>query len=77
MGAPENPVWGMIRLALSSPAELAIVQMQDYLELGGESRMNFPGTRSESNWSWRAKEGFCTERLAKKIKNMTCTYGRF
>lgn len=77
MGNPENPVWGMIRLALSSVSDLAIVQMQDYLELGGESRMNFPGTRSGSNWCWRAKEGFCTAALAEKIRNITCTYGRF
>ena len=77
MGESENPIWGMIRLALSSPADLAIVQMQDYLELGEEGRMNFPGTRSDRNWSWRAKTGFCTEALAEKIKTMTCTYGRF
>ena len=77
MGNPVNPVWGMIRLCLSSPADLAVVQMQDYLELGEEARMNFPGTRSESNWSWRAEKGFCTDALAAKIKTLTCTYGRF
>jgi len=77
MGNPENPVWGMIRLALSSVADLAIVQIQDYLELGEEGRMNFPGTHSSSNWSWRTEAGFCTDALAEKIKNMTCTYGRF
>ena len=77
MGNPENPVWGMIRLAFSSVSDLTIVQMQDYLELGGESRMNFPGTRDSSNWSWRAKEGFCTEALAERIRNITSTYGRF
>ncbi len=76
MGNPENPVWGMIRLCLSSVADLAIIQMQDYLELGGESRMNFPGTRNGSNWCWRAKSGFCRETLAEKIKTLTCTYGR-
>ena len=77
MGESENPIWGMIRLALSSPADLAIVQMQDYLELGGEARMNFPGTRSSSNWSWRADPDFGTAELAEKIKLMVCTYGRF
>ena len=77
MGEAENAIWGMIRLALSSPADLAIVQMQDYLELGEEGRMNFPGTRSSSNWSWRATEDFCTETLAERIKIMTSTYGRF
>ena len=77
MGEAANPVWGMIRLCLSSPADLAIVQLQDYLELGAEARMNFPGTRSDRNWSWRVKEGSCTEALAEKIRSITCTYGRF
>ena len=77
MGEPDDPVWGMIRLCLSSPADLAIVQMQDYLALGAEARMNTPGTRSDHNWTWRVKEGFCTEQLAERIKTETSTYGRF
>ena len=77
MGDPANPVWGMISLCLSSPADLAIVQMQDYMELGAEGRMNTPGTCNGQNWSWRMKPGSCTENLAEKIKKLTCTYGRF
>lgn len=76
MGYPENLIWGMIRLCLSSPSDLAIVQMQDYLELGAEARMNTPGTCNQYNWSWRAKSGFCTEQLAERIKEMSYTYGR-
>ncbi len=76
MGQPENPVWGMIRLCMASVSDLAVVQMQDYLELGGEARMNFPGTRTGSNWTWRAEKNFCTEELAAKIAKLTCTYGR-
>lgn len=77
MGHPQNSVWGMIRLCMASVSDLAIVQMQDYLELGGEGRMNFPGTRSDSNWTWRAKPGFCSDTLAEKIRSITRTYGRF
>ena len=50
--------------------------MQDYLELGSEARMNFPGTLSSANWTWRAVEGFDSDRLAKKIRKMTGLYGR-
>lgn len=76
MGEPQNPVWGMIRLCMSSVSELAVVQMQDYLELGGEARMNFPGTRTGSNWTWRASPGFISEQLAEKIAELTRIYGR-
>lgn len=77
MGEPANPVWKMIRLCQSSPADLAIVQMQDYLELGAEGRMNTPGTCNGKNWSWRMKPEACTDILAGRIREMTCTYGRF
>ena len=76
MGEPANPVWGMIRLCLSSPADLAIVQLQDYLELGAEGRMNTPGIPS-NNWVWRTNPDACSDALAEKIKTMTCTYGRY
>jgi 4-alpha-glucanotransferase len=40
-----NPdvVWAMIREAVASQADTAIVPAQDLLELGSEARMNFPG----------------------------------
>ena len=41
-----------IRHTLSSPANLAIVSLQDYLELGDEARINTPGT-AVNNWKWR------------------------
>ena len=42
----------MIRLARESPANLAIIPLQDILELGSEARMNTPGT-AHGNWSWK------------------------
>jgi len=45
----EGYVWGTIRSAMSSVSDLCVVQMQDYLNLGGDARMNFPGTTG-SNW---------------------------
>ncbi len=76
MGNPQNPVWGMIRLCLASVSDLAIVQMQDYLELDKAARMNFPGTFTGDNWTWRAEAGFMTDALARRIYAMADTYGR-
>ncbi len=72
----EGYVWGMLRGCMSSVSDLCVVQMQDWLGLGREARMNFPGTLSANNWTWRAGEGFLTEALAKKIRSMTERYGR-
>lgn len=42
----------MIRLAIESPAGMAIIPMQDIMELGTNARMNTPGT-AHGNWKWR------------------------
>ena len=68
-------VTGMLRGGMSSPSELFMAQMQDWLFLGGESRMNSPG-RLGGNWQWRMKSGAITPRLTKKIARMTEIYGR-
>ena len=72
----EGYVWGMIRGAMGSVSKLCVVQMQDYLELGKEARMNYPGTLSMDNWTWRAADGFATPELAKRIRGITKLYGR-
>ena len=72
----EGPAWGLIRGAMGSVSRLCIIQMQDYLELGGTARMNFPGTLSSGNWTWRARPGFITEALTNRILEITKRYGR-
>lgn len=72
----EGMAWGVIRTAMSSVSDLCVIPMQDYLNLGGEARMNFPGTLSDSNWTWRAKDGMITKSLAKKIREITGLYDR-
>lgn len=67
--------WGIIRGGMSSVAELFVVQMQDYLGLDSEARMNTPGILG-GNWQWRALREQLTPELAKKIAEMTCLYGR-
>ena len=73
---PRDYVWDTIRTALASVSDLAMIQMQDVLDLGEEGRMNFPGTLSDSNWTWRVKDGIMTPGLAKKLQNLTKLYGR-
>ena len=52
MGDGENVCETMIRLAKESPASMAIIPLQDILELDSEARMNTPGT-AHGNWSWK------------------------
>ena len=72
----EGLVRGMIRGCMGSASWLCVIQMQDYLELGAAARMNFPGTLSHANWTWRAKPGFLTEELSRRILETTRRYGR-
>jgi 4-alpha-glucanotransferase len=72
----EGLVWGTIRTAMASVSDLCIVQLQDYLNLGGEARMNFPSTLTDCNWTWRARSGMITDELTEKIHHMTKLYGR-
>ena len=72
----ESDVWAMIRTAMATVCDLCIVPMQDFLELGAEGRMNFPGTMTDCNWTWRTKDGIITNNLAARIRRLTQLYGR-
>lgn len=60
----------LIMLSQRSVADLCIVPMQDYLNLGTEARVNFPGT-VYGNWSWRMKRDAFSSSLVKKIRRVT------
>ena len=72
----EGDVWGTIRTAESSVSDLCIILVQDLLNLGGEARMNFPGTQSCANWTWRAGMEVYDEALAQRLYRLTKLYGR-
>jgi 4-alpha-glucanotransferase len=72
----EGYVWGMLRGGMGSVANLFIAQVQDYLGLGKEARMNIPGTLGGNNWKWRLLPGEITDELIEKINAMTKMYGR-
>jgi 4-alpha-glucanotransferase len=70
-----EPWWGLIRLALASPARVAMVQAQDVLGLGSEARMNHPA-RAAGNWRWRMRGGALTPALARRLRYATEGAGR-
>ncbi|WGV23832.1 4-alpha-glucanotransferase [Halotia branconii] len=73
--SPEGIHWDLIRLALSSIANQAIIPLQDILGLGNEARMNFPSV-AEGNWEWRYQSEALTEELGDRLKMLTKLCGR-
>ena len=71
----EGFTWGILRAAYGSVCDLAIVQMQDLLELGSEARFNDPSGKSPA-WTWRAKPGVFKKELAAKLKEKMLLYCR-
>ena len=71
----EGLSWGMIRGAYASPADLAIIPVQDFLELDNRARMNEPSTLG-NNWKWRLTKDQMNKKLAKKIAHLVALYGR-
>lgn len=65
----------MVRAAWSSVAELAVAQMQDFLESPACARMNTPST-SGGNWQYRTQKEDFTKKLAKKIRKLNELYNR-
>jgi 4-alpha-glucanotransferase len=63
----DGPSWGLIRLALSSPAAFSIVPLQDVLGLGSEARLNTPST-TIGNYHWRYAAGDLRAEFAEKLK---------
>ena len=66
---PAEPHWGLIELAYSSRAALAVVPAQDVLGLGSEARMNRPGV-PEGNWRWQLERGALTPALAQRLRRL-------
>jgi 4-alpha-glucanotransferase len=74
-GATSEGAWELIRLAWSSKAGLAMVPLQDLLNLGAEGRMNLPGT-VEGNWRWRCTEEMLRDSAFDRLRDLTLESGR-
>lgn len=67
--------WTLIRGVFSSVARVAIVPLQDILDMNSDARMNTPGQAS-GNWQWRFLPGAITPHISQRLKDLTLTYGR-
>jgi 4-alpha-glucanotransferase len=56
-----------VRLTLDSIAEMAILPLQDLINLGDEARINTPGTLGSPNWEWKL-DSF--NKFKKEINNL-------
>jgi 4-alpha-glucanotransferase len=54
---------------------MAIVTMQDLLDLGDEARMNLPNTVG-GNWIWRMTKDQLTPQVEETLLDLTTTYRR-
>jgi 4-alpha-glucanotransferase len=71
----QDIVWDLIRLAFASVADMAIIQMQDLLDLDNSARMNTPGV-TMGNWTWRYRPEQLTMTIAERLGGLTRLYGR-
>lgn len=67
--------WDLIRGVWSSVAIFGLAPLQDFLNLGNEARMNYPGNPS-GNWTWRMPKDALSLELEAKIKNLNYLYSR-
>jgi 4-alpha-glucanotransferase len=67
--------WDLIRLALASVADTAIVPLQDVLSLETESRMNTPG-QPAGNWAWRFHAEQLDDHAAGRLRDLTTLFNR-
>jgi 4-alpha-glucanotransferase len=65
----------MQRAALSSVGVMAVLPMQDILQLGSEARLNRPGTTT-GNWAWRLPAQSLTSGLAARYRDLNQLYDR-
>jgi 4-alpha-glucanotransferase len=71
----DDVTWDCIRLAEASVADVAIIPLQDVLDLGSGARMNTPGA-AEGNWEWRVLADDLRPDLAHRLRDLTRLYGR-
>jgi 4-alpha-glucanotransferase len=67
--------WAMIRLALSSVSNTAVLPFQDILGLGTDAKMNTP-SQPTGNWIWRCRAEAFNDELSGRLKYLTHLYGR-
>jgi 4-alpha-glucanotransferase len=67
--------WDLVRVALASVANMAMIPLQDILGCGSEARMNVPA-RESGNWGWRFQSEQLTSEIQARLAKLTNVYGR-
>lgn len=68
--------WELIRLALASVGDLAIIPLQDVLSLDSHARMNDPSV-SAGNWRWRYTDSaVLSQEVSDRLLHLTHLYSR-
>jgi len=67
--------WVMIHTLMACVADTVLFPLQDVIGVGGEGRMNLPGSPS-GNWRWRFRTGDLLPAMAARLSGMAETYER-
>ena len=65
----------LVRAALASVADTAVIAMQDVLGLPTEARMNDP-SKASGQWGWRLQWSDVTDDASARLARMVARYGR-
>ncbi len=69
LGYKIGPIsWRMVEYAIYSPADYAIIPIQDFINLNDQGRINTPSTLGTPNWEWKLKDFTSFEKQIEKIK---------
>lgn len=66
-----------LKMTFDSIADIAIVPMQDLIDLGDEGRINTPGTLGSPNWEWKLKSFDEFKQEIDSIKEMLQNSNRY
>jgi 4-alpha-glucanotransferase len=67
--------WDLVRMAMASVADLAIVPHQDLAGLGSDCRMNTPA-KADGNWGFRILPWTLKEDIQRRLHELIWVYGR-
>lgn len=70
-----NIVWDLIRACFGSVSTIAVIPIQDAMNLDSSARMNTPGVAS-GNWQWRFTDDMLSTEIKEHLRYITTLYGR-
>lgn len=71
----EGVHWAFLRCLVASVSQLVIAPLQDIMGLGGEARMNVPGS-DQGNWRWRFTWEMLDDQTRRQLRRLLEVYDR-